>query len=97
MIDIEKEGEIKLEINYGFAYKLNNNFALGFEAKNKSVYEDDKWEYSVLSAGPGLSYNIEGFWLNLSCLPQITDLNTGKLDLNHNEKVQTRLIFSYSF
>jgi hypothetical protein len=95
MIDVKSEGEYKLEFNYGYAYKLNKNWALGVELMNQNTISDGNWEYSVVSAGPSLSYNIEGFWVNLSVMPQITNLKTGNLEFHDNQKLQTRIIFSY--
>ncbi|MFZ4413516.1 MAG: hypothetical protein ACOYOV_10570 [Bacteroidales bacterium] len=94
-IEIKKETEINLEFNYAFAYKLNNNLSLGVEIFNKNRYENHELKYSILSMGPCISYNFEGFWVNLSCLPQISDIRNGKQELIDNEKIQTRLCFSY--
>jgi hypothetical protein len=96
-LELEHENEVKVLFHYGLSYQLNKNFAFGFEAMNKNKYEEDEWHYSVLSAGPCISYNMDGFWVNLSCMPQITNFKTGDLELAKNEKVQTRLIFSYVF
>ncbi|MCX6229985.1 MAG: hypothetical protein NTZ33_00445 [Bacteroidetes bacterium] len=96
-IDIEREKEVSLFLNYALSYKINHNFSLGFELLNKNVFEDNKWQYFVFSAGPCISYFTDGFWINLSCLPQFNDFKTNHLELNDNEKIQTRLIFSYAF
>jgi len=96
-IDVKNVNEYKLECNYGYAYKLNKNLALGVELMNQNTISEGNWEYSVVSAGPNLSYNIDGFWVNLSCMPQITNLKTGNLEFHDNQKLQTRLIFSYVF
>lgn len=95
LINTEKESEVKVLFNYGFAYTLNKNLALGFELQNKNKYENETWKYSVLTAGPSFSYSISGFWINLTFMPQITNFKTGDLELIKNEKFQTRLIFSY--
>ena len=97
LVTVNKQKEINLEFNYAFAYKLNNNLSFGLELMNQNRHEDNVWKYSVFSAGPCLSYNFEGFWVNLSCLPQVTDFKTGKQELLQNEKIQTRLVFSYAF
>ena len=96
-IDVKSEAEYKLELNYGYSYKLNKNLALGLEVMDQNTLSGGNWEYSVLSAGPTLSYNIQGFWVNLTCMPQLTDLKTGNLDFHDFQKVQNRLIFSYVF
>jgi hypothetical protein len=95
LIEINKEREFNLEFNYGIAYKVNKNINFGIELFNKNRYEDSMWKFSTLYAGLCLSYNFEGFWINLTCLPQLTNFSTGKLELTKNEKFQTRLVFSY--
>lgn len=97
LIKVDSEGEFKLEFNYGYSYKLNKNLALGLEVMNQNTLAEGNWEYSVLSAGPTLSYNFQGFWVNLTCMPQLTNLKTGKLEYHDGQKVQNRLIFSYVF
>jgi len=95
-IDLHPFSEYKFEINYGYAYKLNTNWALGVELMNQNTIADGNWEYSVLSAGPAFSYSIDGFWINLSLMPQLTNLKTGNLEFHDNQKLQTRLILSYA-
>jgi hypothetical protein len=97
LINIKKEQEINLELIYGFSYNLNKNLSFGFELFNKNRIEENKIKYAIFSAGPCLSYNIEGFWINVTYLPQITNLKTGSKELLKNELMQTRLIFSYVF
>lgn len=97
LINIKKEHEINLELIYGFAYKINKNLSFGIELFNKNRIEENEIKYAIFSAGPCLSYNIEGFWINLTYLPQITNLKTGSKELLKNELMQTRLIFSYVF
>lgn len=97
LLDVINAGEYKLGLNYGYAYKLSKNIALGIEAMNQNTISNGNWEYSVLSAGPTLSYNIENFWVNLSCMPQLTNLKTGTREYHDFQKQQTRLIFSYVF
>jgi len=94
-IKAENESEWKFEFNYGFSYQLNKNLAFGIEARNQNIVDDKVWEFSVLSAGPCISYNHEGFWMNLTILPQISNLKSSKRELTENEKLQTRLIFAY--
>lgn len=91
------ENEVKVELNYGLAYRLKNNIHLGFELMNQNIIAKSKWENSVVLFGPSFSYSTNGFWINLSCMPQITNLKGGGLELTGNERLQTRLIFSYAF
>lgn len=96
-IEIETEHEFELNLNYGFAYQINKNLSFGVELLSKNKIEENDLKYSMFSAGPCLSYNFEGFWINLTCLPQVTNFKTGQQELAKNEKIQTRLIFSYVF
>jgi hypothetical protein len=93
----ENEGELTLELNYGLSYKVKDHFSVGLEAMNQNQVLDSKWENSVLLVGPALSYSTNGFWINLTCMPQIANLKGGGLELNDHERLQTRLIFSYEF
>ncbi len=97
LIDVKSEGEYKLEFNYGYSYKLNKNWAFGVELMNQNTISEGIWEYSILSAGPTLSYNFEGFWVNLTFMPQLTNLKTGNLEFHDSQKLQNRLLFSYVF
>ena len=97
-ISDESEGEFKFEFNYALAFSVNNNMHIGVEARNYNVLSNSSvWEYSVLSAGPCFSYKTDGFWINFTLMPQIVNLKGGGLELTENEKLQTRLIFSYGF
>ncbi len=93
----ENEGEFTLELNYGLSYKVKDHFSFGLEAMNQNQLSDSKWENSVLLIGPALSYSTSGFWINLTCLPQLANFKGGGLELNDHERLQTRLIFSYEF
>ncbi len=93
----ENEGEFTLELNYGLSYKIRDHLNLGVEAMSQNRISGTIVEHSVLLMGPALSYSTNGFWINLTCMPQITNLKGGGLELNDHERLQTRLIFSYEF
>lgn len=89
--------ELALELNYGLAYRLKNNVSFGLEVMNQNIIDNSEWEFSVLSAGPCLSWATSGFWVNLTFMPQLANLKGGGLELHDNQKYQTRLVFSYAF
>ncbi len=64
---------------------------------NENVFKDGKLEKSLLTAGPGFSYLGEGFWVNFTVMPQLTDLKGNKRNIIDEDGLQTRLIFSYEF
>ncbi len=102
---VEQEVEFGFEGDYGFLFSICKSWNVGFELKNvNKVTKDNGWEYSALYAGPGFSYSTNKLWINFSALPQVAGLYhykengfTNGLELNDNEKLQTRLIFSYAF
>ena len=96
-LEIQNEHEWNVELNYGLAYHIKNRMYLGLEAFNQNHIAESKWENSVLLLGPCFSWSTNGFWVNLTCMPQIANLKGGGLELNEHERIQTRLIFSYAF
>lgn len=96
-IEVETESEKALNFNYAFALQAARGLAIGFEVRNQNGFSGSKLEYSVLSAGPCISYSFNGFWLNLTVMPQITDFTIGTRELSSHEKLQARVIFSYVF
>lgn len=94
-IDVISQRELKLELNYAFAYKIKDGLSVGMEVFNENQFStNSKWENSVLSLGPCVSYSSNGFWVNLTVMPQITNLKSTNLELTEHEKLQTRLAFS---
>lgn len=94
--------ELKYDFNYGFSYSLNNHWNLGAEVINRNVYiKDDKFTHSALFAGPTLGFSTDKFWINLSFSPQIIGIhnpdNASGLNVDEFTKMDSRLIFSYSF
>lgn len=90
----------ELEASFGLARHLNSRWALGLEARIKSEIEEyEDWESTALYVGPTLSYRTDKWWAALSVMPQVwgenyngnPDNNT-HLDLDHNERLNVRLI-----
>jgi len=93
----ETEKELNLELNYGFSYRINENWFAGIELMNENVLAEGELQKSLLKAGPGISYSGQGFWVNLTFMPQLTDLKSGSRSIAEEDGLQTRLIFSYAF
>jgi hypothetical protein len=97
-IAVNSGHELKVELNYAIAYTIKEGFTAGMEVFNENQFSpSSEWENSVLSLGPCLSYSSKGIWINLTFLPQLTNLKGGGLELTEHEKLQTRLAFSYAF
>jgi hypothetical protein len=102
--------EKKFELDVGAVYFFVPNFSAGVELTNQNEIapevhadgsEEDEWEFSVLSAGPVVSYSAETWWATLTVLPQLANLKreegTTVRELEEHEKVATRLIFGAHF
>ncbi|MGR6087697.1 MAG: hypothetical protein ACU4F9_05960 [Arcticibacter sp.] len=101
-LEIETEEKTKLKLVYGIARNLNQHWHIGLESFLKAGQAKDPMDYMVLFAGPGCSYSKGSFWLNLTIMPQVAGLlhpteGTSGLYLEKEEKLQTRLMFSYVF
>lgn len=91
----ETEREAKFEIDLGAAYFITRTVTLGAELRPTAVLEEGKLETVALFGGPTLSTAYEGWWAAVSVLPQLyspKNESGKKLDLEHNERLQFRLL-----
>ncbi|MEO8796021.1 MAG: hypothetical protein ABI390_11175 [Daejeonella sp.] len=96
--EFETEQESKIELDYGFSHQISKKLNVGFELRQDNGIHHGKIESASLFGGPGFSYNGNNYWINFTLLPQVYSFkgaDSGNLDLNHHEKVETRLIFSF--
>ncbi|MDB6032176.1 MAG: hypothetical protein JWM16_2514 [Verrucomicrobiales bacterium] len=99
----EVEGEF--EASFGIARQFGKNWSVGLEAKNTAAMPGYRQvEYDAVHVGPVVSYRQEKWWAALTVLPQVWGKNfdgnpdnNRHLDLAHNEKVNIRLLFGFSF
>lgn len=96
-IKAETEKEYKVELNYGLSCKLKDNWYGGLEVMNENVFKAGTLEYSILTAGPGVSYSTPNYWVNFTLMPQIANLKDGGRELIEHDGLQVRLLFSYVF
>jgi len=90
----------EFEASFGVARHLNSRFALGLEARiNSETKEYEEWESTAVYVGPVVSYRTDRWWAALSVMPQVWGKNYGgnpdgntHLDLDHNERMNVRLI-----
>jgi hypothetical protein len=94
------ELEKKFEFDAGAVYFFTPVFAGGFELRDENEVSEE-WKFSVLSAGPVLSYSAETWWATLTVLPQLANLKRAEgaptRELEEHEKVAGRLIFGAHF
>jgi hypothetical protein len=97
----------------GWSHRLNANWAVGLEAMSEIEYSyDDErsgyaYEKGAVYGGPNAHYANQGFWANLTVLPQLFALKkteypdgseqSGRIDLVGYERLQVRLLVGYDF
>jgi len=96
----ETEREIALELALGGGYFLTDWFMAGIEARNVNELEGGTdFESSVIYAGPVLAFARENWWTALTVMPQLFALkgaSDGRVrDLEHQEKLQVRLLLGF--
>ena len=96
-LESEVEKEFTLEWNYGLSRRISNRWFAGVEFLNKNIFEESELEKSLLYGGPGVSYSGDGFWINFTLMPQLTNLKGGGRSIAGDDGLQARLIFSYVF
>jgi hypothetical protein len=90
----------EVEGSFGIARHLNANWAIGLEARcNSDIEEYENWESTAVYVGPTISYRTDKWWAGLSIMPQVWGRNydgnpdgNPHLDLDHNERLNVRLI-----
>ena len=105
IVDGETETQIETPFELDFAYMHfpGSHSGIGLEVRNHNeVSNDEGWENSVWYAGPTLHFNGSNWFINVSAMPQLFNArqeagSTETLDLEHHEKVQARVLVSFSF
>jgi len=95
----------EVELSFGIARKFGKHWAVGIELRdNNEIPNYSKWENSAFFLGPVVSYRNENWWVALTVMPQIFGVNfidnpdqNHQLDLEGHERLNTRLIFGFSF
>lgn len=97
----EVEHELVLEHDLGLAGYLRSDVTLGVEIRNASVWVvDEGFEGSAFFAGPAVGFRQKGFWASASFMPQLFAIKPegaaeGVLDLEHNERINSRLLLGF--
>ena len=100
--EVSYKMEYPLKLDFGYLYACGSHFGLGIEAINfNDISPDEGWESSLLFAGPVVNFHGDGWYINLSCLPQIRNLRMTdeyplNMDLIGHERFETRLLLSFS-
>ena len=100
--EVSYKMEFPVKIDFGYLYACGSHVGFGIEAINfNDISPDEGWESSLLFAGPVLNFHGDGWYINLSCLPQIRNLRLTdeyplNMDLISHERFETRLLLSFS-
>jgi hypothetical protein len=99
----EAEAEFPFEVDLAWMHFCGQNAGIGLEVHNHNENSPDLgWENSALYAGPALHFNGNGWFINFSGMPQLTNLHkqegdTKNLDLYDHEKFQAQVLVSFAF
>lgn len=91
--------ETTIEFAVGWSYQLEDQLCAGLELLNRNSVEDGAVSSSTLYLGPVVSFSGNGFWINLSVLPQIPALKgatSGALVLDDEQRWEARILISYA-
>ena len=81
----------KFEQVLGASYQFTPRLFAGFEVLHEVEYEDwSQWSDHAVYVGPNFSYRTERWWVTITPLLQVTDLDD-------EPDIQTRLIFGFDF
>ncbi len=94
--EIEIEREYIIENDLAYMYLFKPSFGLGLEARNKNEFVKGELEHSVIYLGPTLFYAQNNFFAIINVMPQLTNLNTGGIDLDEHEKLVARILIGIS-
>jgi len=85
----EDKGEFAQTI--GGSYQFTPSLLAGFEVLHEIEYDDwSEWEDHVVYVGPNASYRNENWWITVTPLFQVTDVET-------EPNFQVRFIFGFEF
>jgi hypothetical protein len=85
----EDKGE--LEQTLGASYQLDPSLLVGFELLHEVEYEDwSRWSDHALYAGPNFSYRSRRWWITVTPLLQVTDIDS-------EPDLQVRMLFGFDF
>ena len=92
----ETEKETELEVDLAAGYLILPELSVGAEARQVNGVEAGELEASVVYAGPVFAYASDGWWATLTVLPQLVSFAEtsadSRLDLEHQERLQTRIL-----
>ena len=100
--EIEMETETPVELDLAYMRLLGKSAGLGLEIRNHNEIKEGEWEHSAWFAGPSFHVRGDNWFINLNVLPQLLNAkkeegSTENLVLDEHEKVEARLLLSFSF
>ncbi|HEY3450316.1 MAG TPA: hypothetical protein VGK67_28430 [Myxococcales bacterium] len=93
----QMEQAITVEAVLGLGYQITSAWSVGVEARSVNLLGEKG--SSALYLGPTVAYASQKWWAALSLQPQVAALHGASagstLDLDHNERVQGRLLLGF--
>ncbi len=99
--ELEAEVETPFELDFAYMHFMGSHMGVGLEARNHNEVSEKGWENSVWYAGPTLHFNGANWFINVNAMPQLfnartTEGTTEKLELNNHEKLEARVLLSFT-
>jgi hypothetical protein len=100
--EVEMESEMPFELDLGWMHFCGQHSGIGLEMRNHNENGEEGWESSALYLGPTFHFNGNGWFINFSGMPQLTNLHKEEgdkesLDLVQHEKFEARVLVSFAF
>lgn len=84
-----------LRPSLGVGYFLSDAFFIGFEAMDENFYDNQPMR-SVFSVGPCFQYSGNNWWVELTFIPQWTNIGSSSLNFTDSQRDQIALATSFS-
>lgn len=84
-----------LRPSVGVGYFLSDAVFIGFEAMDENFY-DNQPPRSVFSMGPCLQYSAKDWWVEITFMPQLSNIGAPSLDFTDSQRDQIAFATSFS-
>ena len=100
-VETETENNINLDFGYLYLAGKNRRNGIGLEISAYNRFAEGTWEYSAWFAGPTVHFSGDRWFINFNIMPQLfnakdTADNEGSLELHDHEKVEARVLLSFT-
>jgi hypothetical protein len=100
-VETETENNVNVDLGYLLLAGKNKRNGIGLEVTAYNRFAEGEWEYSAWFAGPTVHFSGERWFINFNIMPQLfnakdTGNSEGSLELHDHEKVEARVLLSFT-